>query len=220
MKKWLGIMLSICLITILMGCGSTESKQTPDSTESSKEQESETAAEDTVENNEKTTEQTDAPTDHNSAVIFFTGTGNTKVIAQSIAEELSSPIYEIEPVEKYTDADLNYSDDNCRANKEQNDDSARPEIANDLSEVTEYETIYLGYPIWWGTNPKIIQTFLDSYDLSGKTVYTFCTSGSSGIETSVANLQKLYPDVNIVSGNRFEVNVGKDVIASWIEGLN
>lgn len=219
MKKWLEIMLSICLLITLMGCGSTEGKQTTNSLESSTEQESDTSSEDTLENDEKTTEQTDALANDNSAVVFFTGTGNTKVIAQNIAEELSISIYEIEPEEKYTDADLNYSDDNCRANKEQNDDFARPDIANDLSEVTEYDTIYLGYPIWWGTNPKIIQTFLDTYDLSGKTVYTFCTSGSSGVETSVSNLQTLYPKIRIVSGHRFETDASKDDIAGWLRGL-
>ena len=95
-------------------------------------------------------------------------------------------IFEIIPENMYTADDLNYNDDNCRANQEMNDDSARPAISNDLSVVSEYDVIYLGYPIWWGTAPRIIQTFIENYDVSGATVYMFCTSGGSGIESSIS----------------------------------
>lgn len=190
MKRWLGIILSVCILCLLGGCESTDSNKPSQNSN-----------------------------DKNSAVVYFSGTGNTKAIAQDMAQKLNISIYEIIPSKEYTSNDLNYSDDNCRANKEQKDDAARPEIENDLSEVTKCSTIYLGYPIWWGTNPKIIQTFMDKYDLSDKTVYTFCTSGGSGIETSVTNLQKLYPDVNIMSGHRFEIGDSKDDILDWINDL-
>lgn len=81
------------------------------------------------------------------------------------------------------------------------------------------KTSYIGYPIWWGSNPRIIETFMDSYDLSGKKVYTFCTSGSSDIEQSINNLKKLHPNVNIISGKRFSSNASEDNIKEWIDSL-
>lgn len=124
-------------------------------------------------------------------------------------------IFEIIPENMYTADDLNYNDDNCRANQEMNDDSARPAISNDLSVVSEYDVIYLGYPIWWGTAPRIIQTFIENYDISGATVYMFCTSGGSGIESSISDLQMLYPDINIVDGKRLN-DVTETDIREWI----
>ena len=134
-------------------------------------------------------------------VIYFSATGTTKNIATRIADKLASDIIEIVPKVKYTSADLNYNSD-CRANREQNDSSARPEIENEIN-IDEYDTIYLGYPIWWGTNPKIILTLLDTYDFTGKTIIPFCTSGSSGIEDSVDNLRKYNSNLNIKDGKRF-----------------
>ena len=153
------------------------------------------------------------------AVVFFSGTGNTKEVANLIAKEADADIFEIIPEDIYTSDDLNYNDDNCRANREMNDDSARPAISNDLSVASEYDVIYLGYPIWWGTAPRIIQTFIESYDLSGATIYTFCTSGGSGIENSISELQKLYTDVNIIDGKRLNDATESD-IKEWIESLN
>ena len=137
----------------------------------------------------------------NSVVLYFSATGTTKKIAERIANKSGSPIIEIIPKKKYTSADLNYNDD-CRANREQNDSSARPEIENTI-DISGYDTIYLGYPIWWGTNPKIILTLLDTYDFTGKTIIPFCTSGSSGIEDSVDNLRKYNSNLNIKDGKRF-----------------
>ena len=154
-----------------------------------------------------------------SAVVYFSATGNTAEAAQIIANETGADIFEIVPQEVYTSDDLNYNDDNCRANQEMNDDNARPAIADNLSVVSEYDRIYLGYPIWWGTAPRIIQTFLEEYDLSQATIYIFCTSGGSGVEQSVRDLQSLYPDTNIIEGKRFSSASAEDV-KSWIESLN
>ena len=128
--------------------------------------------------------------------------------ARMIAREAGADIFEIVPETAYTKEDLGYY----------NDGFARPAISGDLSGVSEYDIIYLGHPIWWGTAPRIIQTFLESCDLSGKTVYTFCTSGGSGIEKSVEDLQEMYPDVGILSGMRFDRASEKDV-KDWIDGL-
>ena len=156
--------------------------------------------------------------DTKTAVVYFSATGTTAEVAQMIAKTTDADIFEIVPEESYTSEDLAYNDDNCRANKEMTDDAARPAIREDLSAVSEYDVIYLGYPVWWGTAPRIIQTFLENNDLSEATVYTFCTSGGSGIEKSVGDLKELYPDVNIVSGKRFTGAAENDV-NTWIDSL-
>lgn len=162
------------------------------------------------------TERTDT---EKTAVVYFSATGTTAEVAKLIADETDADIFEIVPQEVYTSEDLNYNDDNCRANLEMNDDTARPAINGDLSKVSDYDRIYLGYPIWWGTAPRIIQTFLESYDLSGAKIYTFCTSGGSGVEQSVKDLQEMYTEMDIVSGKRLNGATESDVTA-WIEGLD
>lgn len=152
------------------------------------------------------------------AIVCFSGTGNTMAVAETIAQLTGGDLFEIIPADKYTDEDLNYNDDNCRANKEQENPDARPAIENDLSAVEEYDVIYLGHPIWWGTNPRIIQTFLDTYNLTDVTIYTFCTSGGSGIEKSITDLQTLYPDLQIVTGKQLNDASEEDVV-EWISSL-
>ncbi len=151
----------------------------------------------------------------NPVVIYFSATGNTKDIAEKIANKLNSDIIEIVPKVKYTSADLNYNSD-CRANREQNDKNARPEIENTI-DISKYDTIYLGYPIWWGTNPKIILTLLDTYDFSNKTIIPFCTSGSSGIGTSVKELRNYNSKLNIKDGKRFSSNASDKDINNFIK---
>ncbi len=153
--------------------------------------------------------------DSNPVVIYFSATGTTKDIAQKISNELNSDIIEIVPKVKYTSDDLNYNSD-CRANREQNDKNARPEIENTI-DISKYDTIYLGYPIWWGTNPKIILTLLDTYDFSNKTIIPFCTSGSSGIGTSVKELRNYNTKLNIKDGKRFSSNASDKDISEFIE---
>ncbi len=155
---------------------------------------------------------------NNSVVLYFSATGNTKRIAEYIQDITNSDIIEILPQEEYTSEDLDYSNDNCRANIEQNDDNARPEIANRI-DVSNYDIIYLGFPIWWGDVPKIILTLMDTYDFRGKTVILFCTSGGSGIEQSLNTLRD-YEGINFVEGERFSSSTSKDEIEEWICSLN
>lgn len=219
MKKIYALFLSYCLAIILASCGQPADTGSNESVSSETNNQS-NVVEDTqsteAENNTsvKETEES-AP----AAVVYFSVTGNTAEIAKTMAQLLDAPLYEIVPEELYSKEDLNYNDDNCRANKEMNDKSTRPAISSNLAEVESYNTIYLGYPIWWGTAPRIINTFLENYDLSGKTVYTFCTSGGSGVETSVGDLQELYPEINIVSGHRFSSGASEDTISKWLQGL-
>ena len=165
---------------------------------------------------EKSNETTNNP---KTAVVYFSATGTTEKIAEYIKNVSGGDIFEIEPEEPYTDADLNYNTDNSRANNEQNDANARPEIANTI-DIDSYDTIFLGYPIWWGDAPKIILTFLDEADLSGKTVIPFCTSGSTGISASESTLKNYVPDANWLSGRRFSSNASQSDVNNWVNSLN
>ena len=153
------------------------------------------------------------------AVVYFSATGTTEKVAGYIKNATGGDLFEIEPKETYTDVDLDYNTDNSRANNEQNDDSARPEIANVIN-IDPYDIIYLGYPIWWGDAPKIILTFLDTHDLTGKTVVPFCTSGSTGISGSESTLKNYAPDVNWLSGHRFGASASQGDVNNWVSGLN
>ena len=153
-------------------------------------------------------------TNNNSLVLYFSATGTTKGIAERIATISNSDIIEIIPKERYKDEDLDYNSD-CRANREQNDSSSRPEIENTI-DISKYDTIYLGYPIWWGTNPRIILTLLDTYDFNNKTIIPFCTSGSSGISESVSELRNYKPNLVIKDGKRFSSSDSDEVIKEFI----
>ncbi len=163
----------------------------------------------------KETSKTEVKTNNNSVVLYFSATGTTKKIAERISKKLNSDIIEIIPKAEYKEEDLDYNSD-CRANREQNDSSARPEIKNKI-DISKYDTVYLGYPIWWGMNPKIILTLLDSYDFTGKTIIPFCTSGSTDISGSVEALRKYNPKLNIKDGKRFSANSSESEIIDFID---
>ena len=164
---------------------------------------------------------TESPTvNKKSIVVYFSCTDNTKKIAEYIAESTSADIYRIEPAVPYTSADLNYGNADSRTSKEQNDASVRPEIAGALPDLNEYENVYIGYPIWWGQAPKILYTFVENCNLSGKTVIPFCTSGSSGIGTSAKNLQAaVASQATWLDGRRFAGSSPRSDVENWISGL-
>ena len=153
-----------------------------------------------------------------SMVVYFSATGTTKAEAELIARQTGAALYEITPEEPYSAADLNYNNDGCRANCEQNDDAARPAISGELPDLTNVDTIYLGYPIWWGKAPKIIYTFLESVDVSGKTIIPFCTSGSSGIGGSMSAIRELAKDAAVLDGRRVN-NYDEKKIADCLEKI-
>ena len=152
-------------------------------------------------------------------VAYFSCTGNTEKIAGYAADALDADLYRITPETPYTAEDLNYGDSTTRATREQNDSSARPAISGTVERMADYDVIFLGYPIWWGQAPKIIYTFVESYDLSGKTIIPFCTSGSSGIGTSATNLSASVEGTTWLEGRRFSASTSKADIQSWIDGL-
>ena len=149
-------------------------------------------------------------------VAYFSCTGTTQPLAEYAAEILGADLYEIVAEDPYTEADLAYYTGG-RADQEQNDPSARPGIIGGVENMDEYDTIILGYPIWHGQAPRIINTFLESYDFSGKTILPFCTSHSSGIGSSADNLHTLCSDSTIwIDGKRFEAGTSKEVIEEWL----
>ncbi len=150
-------------------------------------------------------------------VAYFSCTNNTAGIAKHIIDGIGADAYEIVPEVPYTEADLDYNSD-CRANREQNDDTARPAINGSIENMAQYDTIFLGYPIWWGNAPKIIFTFLESYDFAGKTIIPFCTSGSSPIGSTAA-MQSVTPGANWLDGHRFSGGSSSDVVMEWVNGL-
>lgn len=151
-------------------------------------------------------------------VAYFSATNNTEGVAKHIADGLGADIYEILPEVPYTDADLDYNSD-CRANREQNDDSARPAISGTVENMDQYDTIFLGYPIWWGNAPKIIFTFLESYDFTSKTIIPFCTSGSSPIGSTTA-MQNVTQGASWLDGHRFGGGASSDTVMDWVNGLD
>lgn len=167
-------------------------------------------------------EQTAEPTPQGNATLiaYFSATGNTEHIARQLEGILDADIYEITPEIPYTSADLDYSNSGCRANQEQSDPTARPAIAGGVQDMRDYDVVFLGYPIWWGQAPKIISTFLESYDFAGKTIVPFCTSGSSGIGSSADNLHGLAADADWLDGQRFSGTASTDEVTAWVDRLN
>ena len=152
-------------------------------------------------------------------VAYFSATGTTRPLAEYAADILNADLYEIVPEEPYTDADLAYYT-NGRADREQNDASARPVISGGVENMADYDVIFLGYPIWHGQAPRIISTFLESYDLTEKTIVPFCTSHSSGIGSSDTNLHSLASGANWLAGRRFAGGTTRSTIEDWINGLD
>ena len=163
-----------------------------------------------------TTETSEVPTDKSCVlVLYFSATGNTKLLAERIARLADADIAEISPAQPYTAEDLNYHDRSTRASAEQNDSSARPAIAEDIS-LDGYSVVFLGYPIWWGQAPRILNTFVESHDFSGITIIPFCTSGSSDIGSSDDALAALAGSGSWLDGRRFAMSISDDELLSWI----
>lgn len=122
-------------------------------------------------------------------VAYFSASGVTARVAKEIAEAVGADLYEIRPTQPYTSADLNWTDKQSRSSVEMNDPSSRPAIAQPVADIAQYDTILVGFPIWWYVEPRIVDTFVESYDFSGKTMIPFATSGGSGIENAEKSLQ-------------------------------
>ena len=148
-------------------------------------------------------------------VAYFSPTGTTKRAAQDIAKALEADLYEIRPETPYTSGDLNWMDKHSRSTVEMNDPASRPAMAGDVPDVSGYDTVFLGFPIWWYVEPKIVDTFLESCDLSGKRVIPFATSGGSGIDRAEQSLARLCPGAGWEKGRR----VSASNASTWARGV-
>lgn len=152
-------------------------------------------------------------------VAYFSASGTTAKAARNLADVTDADLYEIKPAEAYTQADLNWMDKKSRSSLEMNAPSSRPALADKDANIVSYDTIFLGFPIWWYVAPKIINTFLESYDFTGKTIILFATSGGSGFGKTVQELASSCPGVAIREGRLFNANLSRDALKKWVEAL-
>lgn len=152
-------------------------------------------------------------------VAYFSASGVTKNAAEKLAKAANADLFEIKPVRPYTDADLDWTDKKSRSTIEMNDLSSRPEIANKCENMGSYDVVFVGFPIWWYVEPRIIDTFLESYDFSGKTVIPFATSGGSGLGKTAENFKKLLGENVIVKDGKMLTRASKNDVSGWVKSL-
>jgi flavodoxin len=148
-------------------------------------------------------------------VAYFSATGITAKLAHTLAATVGGDLHEIQPREPYTAADLNWQDSKSRSSVEMNDKTFRPEIANKVDDMAQYDTIYIGFPIWWYVAPTIINTFLEQYDLEGKTIIPFATSGGSGMGNTNAELKPSCKGAILKNGKRFNANASAQELGKF-----
>ena len=205
MKRFLAGVIALAFMAALTGCSAGNKEQKPSGSPA------ESAAD------AASSIQPGKPS--KALVVYFSCTGTTKRIAEYIGQAQKAALYEIVPKIPYTQADLAYYTD-CRADREQNDPAARPAIEGTVENMNEYDTLFIGYPIWHGQAPKIVYTFLESYALAGKTIVPFCTSHSSGIGSSDTNLHVLAEKANWLAGRRFGGDTEADELVQWLHTLD
>lgn len=150
-------------------------------------------------------------------VSYFSASGVTKNVAEKLKSMLNADIFEIEPVNPYTNADLDWTNKQSRSSIEMNDLTYRPEVKNKVSNMSEYDTVLIGFPVWWDLAPTIINTFIEENSLENKKVYVFATSGGSSVTGSFNALKNDYPNINFIDGKRLSSNIEKDEILNWIQ---
>ena len=231
MKKIFAVLISLGMLASFSACGNSESPKSQTSaaetsaavlTDNADTSETETSSDKTEASETEAEETAPAPEVQESKVLvaYFSATNTTEGVAERIANGLSADIYEIIPETPYTDADLNYNDNNSRTTIEMNDPDARPAISGSVEDMEQYDIVFIGYPIWWGEAPRIVSTFMESYDFSGKTIVPFCTSGGSGIGSSGSNLEQLTSGAEWLSGKRLNGDDSQDTVMEWVNGLD
>ncbi len=226
MKKVIALLTAVVFILALAGCaagnnaGQTEAETKAVETKAAQTTKTEaatTASEAPAATDETKTVSSDTESSGKTLVVYFSATGTTKGVAEQIAGIANADIYEITAAQPYSADDLNWNDSNSRTTIEQNDKTVRPVIGSEQANLDGYDTIFIGYPIWWGEEPRIMDTFVESYDFTGKTMIPFCTSGGSGIGASGDNLKANAGTGNWLEGERLS---SSSDIEGWIKGLN
>ncbi len=214
------------MIMSLVACGNSANQTEQPSTENNSVESSNTDDTASPETDETQPEETETPEEtlveeqgSRILVAYFSATNTTEGVAEHIANGLDADLYEIVPEEPYTDADLDYNDNNSRSTIEMNDPDARPAISGSVENMGQYDIVFIGYPIWWGEAPRIVNTFVESYDFSGKTIVPFCTSGGSGIGSSATNLEQLTNGAEWLDGQRLNGSDSQDTVMEWVNGL-
>ncbi|MCI8584061.1 MAG: flavodoxin [Dorea sp.] len=151
----------------------------------------------------------------NVLVAYFSASGVTAKVAEKLAKETGADLFEIKPEVLYTDADLDWMDKGSRSSVEMNDRKCRPAICSRVSDMERYKIVFVGFPVWWYREPSIIDTFMETYDFSGKTVVPFATSGGSSLGSSGKNMQALAPGANVKEGKRFTAGTSGRALADW-----
>ena len=215
MKKQIKIVAALLMILSLLafaGCSKTnDAAEGQAETDTAQAEEQEAVPEETA--------SEDAQNGSDVLVVYFSATGTTKGVAEKIAAVTGADIYEIKAAQEYTTEDLDWHDDDSRTTHEQNDPSVRPEIGSDPVSLEGYSTIYIGFPIWWGEEPRIMDTFVENYNFDGITMIPFCTSGGSGIGMSGKNLESNAGSGNWLDGERLNGGASEEELQAWIDGL-
>ena len=152
-------------------------------------------------------------------VAYFSASGVTAKVAETLSEAIGADLYEIEPAVPYTKKDLNWMDKKSRSTVEMNDPASRPAIAGMRDNMEDYDTVFVGFPIWWYVAPHIINTFLESYDLTGKTIVPFATSGGSDMGKTNAKLMPSCAGAKLIEGKVFNHSASHEELAAWVDGL-
>lgn len=215
MKKITALIMSLLMITSLAACGSNETNTpAPSEPESS---ESQSAQDSTMESEASQEESATGKT----LVVYFSATGNTESAANYIAQATGGDLFELEPAEPYTDEDLNYNNDDSRVSREHEDESLRDVelVADTVENWDEYDTVFIGYPIWWGIAAWPVDSFVEANDFTGKTVIPFATSTSSVLGQSGELLAELAGTGDWQEGQRFSSSVSEEDIQAWVDDL-
>ena len=223
-KKLLSLSLAAAMALSLAACGQSETSQTANQSQ----EETSAPAPSTPDGGEDTsTPDTSAPEDSQSGesggalVVYYSATGNTEAVAGYIAEATGGDLFELEPVEPYTDADLNWTDENSRVTQEHEDESLRDVelVADTVDNWDSYDTVFIGYPIWWGIAAWPVDGFVEANDFTGKTVIPFCTSSSSGLGQSGELLAEMAGTGDWLEGQRFRSSASQEDVTEWVASL-
>ena len=227
-KKLLSLSLAAVMALSLAACGQSDATDDSQSAGQSQEEPSTPAPTPTPENDEDTSapdasEPEDSQSVENGGVlvVYYSATGNTEAVAGYIAEATGGDLFELEPAEPYTDADLNWTDENSRVTLEHEDESLRDVelVADTVDNWDSYDTVFIGYPIWWGIAAWPVDTFVEANDFTGKTVIPFCTSSSSGLGQSGELLSEMAGTGDWLEGQRFRSSASQEDVTEWVASL-
>lgn len=213
------LIVGIMAMCLPSGCGASEDIQDQNDSAAQSDQSADETGSDTETSTEDTLDS--GAVDGKTLVVYYSATGNTEAVANHIANATGGDLFELEPVEPYTDEDLDYNDDNSRVSQEYADESLRDVelVSTTVDGFEEYSLVYLGYPLWWGGAAWPVNQFVESNDFTGKTVIPFCTSASSGIGNSGQMLEEMAGTGNWLEGQRFSSSVSEEDVVAWVETL-